>query len=130
MTPMFVSVQPVLMSRDVAFSVRFYERLGFSLTFEDDPRNPKYAAVVRDQVELHLQWQHESQWAAPVDRPTYRFVVRDVDVLYAALRESGVLHEQPPSQSPWLIPGDTPWGTREFHLLDPDGNGLQFYRAL
>jgi hypothetical protein len=25
-------------------------------------------------------------------------------------------------------PGDTPWGTREFHVLDPDGNGLQFYR--
>jgi hypothetical protein len=24
---------------------------------------------------------------------------------------------------------DTPLGTREFHLRDPDRNGLQFYRA-
>ena len=23
---------------------------------------------------------------------------------------------------------DTPWGTREFHVRDPDGNGLQFFR--
>ncbi len=25
---------------------------------------------------------------------------------------------------------DTSWGTREFHLRDPDGNGLQFYADL
>ena len=27
-------------------------------------------------------------------------------------------------------PADTPWGTREFHLRDPDLNGLQYYRTL
>jgi hypothetical protein len=25
---------------------------------------------------------------------------------------------------------DTGWGTREFHVRDADGNGLQFYRDL
>jgi uncharacterized glyoxalase superfamily protein PhnB len=25
---------------------------------------------------------------------------------------------------------DTSWGTREFHVRDPDGNGLQFYADL
>ena len=25
---------------------------------------------------------------------------------------------------------DTAWGTREFHVRDADGNGLQFYRDL
>jgi hypothetical protein len=25
---------------------------------------------------------------------------------------------------------DTSWGTREFHVRDPDRNGLQFYRSL
>jgi len=25
---------------------------------------------------------------------------------------------------------DTNWGTREFHVRDPDGNGLQFYADL
>ena len=32
-------------------------------------------------------------------------------------------------EGPWGKPGDTPWGTREFHVHDPDRNGLQFYRA-
>jgi catechol 2,3-dioxygenase-like lactoylglutathione lyase family enzyme len=123
------AVHPVLMSRDVAASIRFYQRLGFSLTFQDRPLDPRYAGVARDGVELHLQWQDEAQWAFPIDRPTYRFVVQDVDALYAALRSAGALEGQAPGNSPWLAPGDTPWGTREFHLRDPDGNGLQFYRA-
>ena len=123
-------VQPVLMSRNVAASVRFYERLGFSLRFQDRAVDPKYAGVTRDGVELHFQWQDESQWAYPIDRPTYRFVVRDVDALYAELHGAGALPEPALSRSPWAKPGDTPWGTREFHLQDPDGNGLQFYRAL
>lgn len=127
--PMFHAVHPVLGSRDVGASVRFYQRLGFSPTFQDHPRNPKYAAVVREGVELHLQWQSESQWDAAMDRPTYRFAVRDVDQLYAEFQERGVPEEQAAGASPWLVPGDTPWGTREFHLRDPDGNGLQFYRA-
>jgi uncharacterized glyoxalase superfamily protein PhnB len=49
--------------------------------------------------------------------------VADVDGLYREFREAGVLdHIKPVS--------DTSWGTREFHVQDPDGNGLQFYRAL
>ena len=124
------AVHPVLMSRDVRASLRFYERLGFSLTFQDRPVDPRYACIARDGVELHLQWQDETQWAYPIDRPTYRFLVQDVDALYAELRSAGALAERVPSGSPWLTPGDTPWGTREFHVRDPDGNGLQFYRAL
>jgi catechol 2,3-dioxygenase-like lactoylglutathione lyase family enzyme len=124
------AVHPVLMSRDVAASIHFYGRLGFALSFQDRPADPRYAAVARDGVELHLQWQDGSQWAHPIDRPTYRFVVQDVDGFYAELRDAGALAGQVPGQSPWLAPGNTPWGTREFHVLDPDGNGLQFYRAL
>jgi catechol 2,3-dioxygenase-like lactoylglutathione lyase family enzyme len=123
------AVHPVLMSRNVVASIRFYRRLGFSLTFRDRPRGPRYAALARDGVEIHLQWQDESQWAHAIDRPTYRFVVHDVDAWYRALRAAGAL-ERKAGGSPWRKPGDTPWGTREFHLRDPDGNGLQFYRAL
>jgi catechol 2,3-dioxygenase-like lactoylglutathione lyase family enzyme len=122
------AVHPVLMSRDVAVSVRFYAQLGFRVTFQDDPVQPTYAAIRRDDVELHLQWQDAGQWAYPVDRATYRFVVPDVDALYTEFASQPALDEALRSDSPWRRPGDTPWGTREFHLRDPDGNGLQFYR--
>ena len=130
MTVRLESVHPVLMVRDVAASVRFYKRLGFSLRFQDNPADPRYAGVIRDGVEFHLQWHDKAQWAYPNDRPTYRFVVREVDALYAEFHHNGVLGEQDVGHSPWSIPGDTPWGTREFHVRDPDGNGLQFYRSL
>lgn len=129
MTARLESVHPVLMSRDVGAAIRFYERLGFRRTFRDDAVDPKYAAVVRDGVELHLQWNDASAWAPGADRPTYRFLVRDVDALHAELLARGAL-EGAGGDSPWRTPGDTPWGTREFHVRDLDGNGLQFYRPL
>ena len=130
MTMTLESVQPVLMSSDVLASVEFYARLGFTVSFQDDTRDPRYACVRRDGVELHLQWQDRSQWAYPIDRPTYRFPVGEVDALYLEFRESGAIPRPVEGGSPWQSPGDTPWGTREFHLRDPDGNGLQFYRPL
>jgi catechol 2,3-dioxygenase-like lactoylglutathione lyase family enzyme len=122
------SVKPVLMCSDVPASIRFYERLGFTLSFQDDPASPKYAGVERDGAELYLQWHDQAQRAQANDRPTYRFLVREVDALYAELLANDAVTEQAGASSPWSVPGDTPWGTREFHLRDPDGNGLQFYR--
>jgi catechol 2,3-dioxygenase-like lactoylglutathione lyase family enzyme len=122
-------VQPVLMCREVAASIRFFERLGFALKFASDTDDPVYAGVARDGVEIHLQWQAASQWAHAIDRPTYRIRVQDVDGLYAEFRESGALAYGDATESPWRTPGDTGWGTREFHVRDPDGNGLQFYRV-
>ena len=125
----FEAIHPVLMSGHVVRSIEFFQRLGFALAFQDDPADPKYACVRRDGVELHLQWQDQSQWAYPSDRPTYRFFVDDVDTLHRELIDRGVIVSPfPDGGSPWQVPGDTPWGTREFHLRDPDGNGLQFYR--
>ena len=123
MRPCIDAVQPVLMSRDVDASIRFYARLGFVRVFGRPPENPLYAAVRRDGVELHLQWHDAGQWEPTGDRPTYRFVVADVDGLHWEFRDAGVLEDIQPV-------ADTAWGTREFHVRDPDGNGLQFYRAL
>lgn len=122
-----LAVHPVLMCRNVAASVRFYETLGFSLFFQDRTDHPAYAGIAKDSVELHLQWQNERQWAAAVDRPTYRFLVEDVDGFYEYLNKRGVFKNPASGQGPLAVPGNTAWGTREFHLLDPDGNGLQFY---
>jgi catechol 2,3-dioxygenase-like lactoylglutathione lyase family enzyme len=134
---MLRAVHPVLMARDVAESTAFFERLGFALLFADAPVQPRYAAVSREGVTLHLQWQDAAQFEGGRDRPTYRFLVDDVDALFAEfegrLRGSGALAEplatpQKIAQGPFARPTDSPWGTREFHLHDPAGNGLQFYR--
>lgn len=123
------AVHPVLMARDVAESLRFFARLGFTPNFQDAAGAPRYAGVRRDGVEIHLQWADPSQWDHPGDRPAYRFLVSDVDALHAEFMAGG---EFAPGSSggPWAAPADTPWGTREFHLRDPAGNVLQFYRSL
>ena len=43
--------------------------------------------------------------------------------LCAEFRERGILPDMTDVR-------DTPWRTREFHVRDPDRNGLQFYRDL
>ena len=119
------ALHPVLASRDVVASMDFYRALGFACVFVDDSAAPAYAALRRDRVELHLQWTNAGQWAVGVDRPAYRFLVEDVDALHA---EFAAALEPGAWSGPWAKPGDTPWGTREFHLRDPGGNVLQFYR--
>lgn len=129
MSHALVAVQPVLMARDVGESTAFFARLGFAVTFVDDPAAPRYAGLMRDGLVLHVQWADAGQWVPGVDRPAVRFVVRDVDALHAAFGDAGALVE-PYSSGPWAAPGDTPWGTREFHVRDPGGNVLQFYAPL
>lgn len=136
---MIQAVHPVLGARDVRASIAFFQRLGFALTFTDTDTGaaaaPSYAAVQRDQCELHLQWQGPDPGGDTHDRPTYRFLVADVDRLFAEFRAAGVVPAAravaaPAAASPFAQPADSPWGTREFHLRDPAGNGLQFYRPL
>jgi catechol 2,3-dioxygenase-like lactoylglutathione lyase family enzyme len=125
MEKLITAVVPVLMSRDVEASLRFYAKLGFATDFTDTPDQPRYAGISRDGVALHLQWQDAAHWANSLDRPMYRFPVRDLDALYAEFKAAGALPAT--NASPYAKPADTPWGTREFHFYDPDGNGLQFF---
>jgi predicted enzyme related to lactoylglutathione lyase len=129
MTASLRAVHPVLAASNVEESVRFYQSLGFAVVFQDAAINPKYVAVKRDGVELHIQWADKEQWAYPIDRPVYRFVVTDVDEMFQEFVKSGGMRSDM-SQGPWASPKNTPWGTREFHLRDPSQNSLQFYRSL
>jgi catechol 2,3-dioxygenase-like lactoylglutathione lyase family enzyme len=115
------AVNPVLPTQDVSASIDWYvDRLGFTLLFQDVPRTPGYAGVVRDAVELHLQWHDAAEWAT-VERPSLRFVVEDLDALFEEYRQRGVFHGRTAIR-------ETPWGTREFAFYDPHQNGLTFYR--
>jgi len=108
------------MSRDVSRSIEFFARLGFKKAFADNDANPKYAGISRDGIELHLQWHDSKEWEYPNDRPTYRFVTKDIDSLFRNFIDAGI--------EDYTKPQKTPWGTYEFHVRDPDMNGLQFYR--
>jgi predicted enzyme related to lactoylglutathione lyase len=119
--PRLEAVHPVLMVRDVPRTIHFYGTIGFTLKGQDDSADPRYAVMQRDGVELHFQWHDAKEWTYPNDRPTYRFLVHDVDGLHAQFVATMA---SPDIKAPF----DSPWGTREFHLRDPDLNGLQFYR--
>ncbi len=130
-TAQFLDVNPVLPVYNMTAAVRFYtEQLGFRLLFSDpaglsahdpSPPHPAYAVVGRDNVRLHLQ-SHDFQAMGDRAEPLHiRFLIEDVDSLYAEYAASG---------APAKPPRNTPWGTREFGLYDPDKNGLFFYRDL
>jgi len=117
-----IAVQPVLMVRDVARAIAFYRRLGFKQKFVDRKHDARYAGIAHGNCELHLQYHDPLEWTYPVDRPTTRFVVDDVDKLHSCFLKIGTQH--------LTHPAETSWGTYEFHLQDPDGNGLQFYSEI
>ena len=118
----FLAINPVLPVRDVGVSIRYYtDKLGFQLRFQDDPANPKYAVVGRDDIRVHVQWHDEADFGG--EGPELRFVIDDPDRLYEEYKDKGVFHDRTTLK-------DTPWGTREFAFFDLDGNGLFFYRDL
>ena len=129
----FTSVSPVLPVRDLGAAVTFYtERLGFTFAFGDragapllDGRGaPGYAGVRRDGVEIHLQWQDDEEFRKGAVGPALlRVMVADLDALFDEYAAMGVFHDRTRMR-------ETAWGTREFNLRDPDGNGLTFYRDL
>ena len=119
----FTAVQPVLPVKDVAKAITYYvDRLGFALKFQDLPSEPRYAGVSRDGVELHLQWHDASEWHT-VERPMLRFMINDLDALFAEYHAAEVV-------KPGSEVRSTAWGTREFAFYDPDMNGLTFYCGL
>lgn len=122
-TATFREVNPVLAVRNVDAAIRYYtEKLGFRVCFQDAPTEPKYAGVRRDAVELHLQWHDEKDFVNDGSDPLIlRFIVDDPDSLFEEYQGRNAL-------GPMSQVTDTPWGTREFGLFEPDGTGLVFYR--
>ena len=128
MSPTLLSIHPVLGALDVPRSITFFASLGFTTRFVDDPTNPRYAAVARDAVEVHLQWMETVPITPDGDCPVVRILVDDVDALYDDLGQVAAMTDQRRA-SPFARPTHAPWGTREWHIHDPSGNSLQFYQS-
>ena len=115
-------IHPVLPVWDVVEALDFYvNRLGFRIAFADDAKNPKYAGILRDDVEIHLQWHDKKMWDVEMDRPLLRIVAQNIEALYNEYSRVDVFHAH-------TLLRETAWGTREFAFYDPFKNGLTFYR--
>jgi catechol 2,3-dioxygenase-like lactoylglutathione lyase family enzyme len=121
----FLAAVPALPVSDERRAVAFWtDVLGFAELQDVDNG---LGILRRDAVEVHV-------WVADGSAPgaerhlagsaSCRLQVTGVDALYERCVRAGVVH---PNGS--LV--DQPWGTREFGILDPDGNliGLYEWRA-
>ncbi len=106
---------PILASRDVDETAAFYGRLGFDVVGRYQDFGPTYLVLRRDDVELHFVHSPEVD---PAD---------SAGGCYLRLDDAqGVYDDWEPLQLPEIRPPrDTPWGMREFFLVDPSGNLLR-----
>ena len=118
---------PALPVRDVAAAVTFYaDKLGFDVMHHDGG-----FAVLHLWESGDDSWQTRTGDGSPVcsgaesflaGTASCRIEVTDVDALYDEMQAAGVLH--PVSRGGV---DDTDFGTREFSVLDADGNLIGFH---
>jgi catechol 2,3-dioxygenase-like lactoylglutathione lyase family enzyme len=111
--PYFARGIPMLPVADVRRAIDFYvDKLDFRMDFNAG----SYGGVRRDAIEVHF-WRTDDPDLAK--NASCRIEVTEIRKLYSAYRERGVIDSD----------GDIaakPWGTTEFTVTDPDGNGLTF----
>lgn len=111
------TVIPQLRTTNASRSLQFYEGgLGFKIDWKHqfEPGFPLFIQLTRNSQTIFLT---EHTGDCHVGSAVY-FVVPDVDRCFADFTGRGVVPTEPPA--------DTPWGTREMLLTDPDGNRLRF----
>lgn len=114
---MMQTVIPQLRSTDARRSLAFYvDRLGFGVDWRHQfgPGFPLFLQLTRDGQTIFLT-EHAGD-CEPGGAVYFR--VPDVDACARDFRARG-LRDVPE-------PAETPWGTREMILTDPDGNRLRF----
>jgi hypothetical protein len=124
----FATVIPALPCRALDDSLPFYRALGFEVTYRQERPNP-YAAVRRDDIELHLFGVPEFDPAESMH--TVIVLVPDTGALHAAfaagLREA--FGKVPVSGIPRMTRPRRMQGTRGgFMVVDPGGNWLRISR--
>ena len=110
------SLFPILLTRDLAGLVRFYENaLGATVVYrfgeggEDD-----YVSLQLGETSLGIGRDLDALPPSVGDRAALWFYVDDVDATYDAWLAAGGHAEQPPA--------DMPWGERVAQVRDPGGN--------
>ena len=100
---------PIVSARDLAATRSFYERLGFTQTYQFPPEGePGFVTMERGSSSIGI-----GAGGSDDDRFAYWVYVDDVDATLDVLRAAGapVVAE----------PADQPWGERTAQTRDPDG---------
>ena len=121
--PRILQINPILPSQDIAISLEFWQKLGFSNVFDstDYSEHPlNYAVLCRDSLCVHLQLFEDIE---KQHSPQIRFQVQSIEVLLEEFKTSGVLDKN-------AVLRTTPWNTREFGLFDPDKSGITFFESI
>ncbi len=105
-------VAPIFGVGDLAVSLAYYQRLGFSTR---EYQGGGYGFATRDRVELHLGMVPADE--SSTARGTAYIWVDDADEVAQEWRLAGA-DIRPPQE--------TPWGQYEGVLIDPDGNIIRF----
>lgn len=111
----FVSATPVLASLDIEQSVRFYSKLGFTPVHV---MQSEYGIIEADTVQIHF-WACKDRRIA--EATSCRVQVQGIDALYEKCTRLSIVHPNAPLSS-------RPWGSKEFGILDPDGNLVTFHQ--
>ncbi len=111
---------PTLPCRSLILTLGFYGRLGFGVRASMGGTDA-YAILERGTLELHF---FEMPWLDPDE--SYAGCYIRVDDLDALHEDFSRILQLPDFGIPRLSPIEQkPWGMREFHLVDPDGNLLR-----
>lgn len=114
-TTEFISAIPVLASLDIERSAEFFAaKLGFHKVYIAQGR---YGIVSNGPVQIHF-WSCTDRHIA--EATGCRVQVHEIEGLYAQCAGQAIVHPNAPLES-------KPWGTKEFAILDPDGNLVTFY---
>lgn len=112
---------PVL---DLSESIRFYQRLGFTLKWSYPEASPDHAGLALDDVSLMLFSNQQGEGEGDLEwgpRSLY-VLMHHVDAFHAHV--ASTLGATP------ARPEDSDYGMRDFEVMDPSGNRLTFGEAL
>jgi catechol 2,3-dioxygenase-like lactoylglutathione lyase family enzyme len=112
--PRVTSFAPQFLVDDLAHSIAFYEKLGFTF---GEPWDGFYAIGELDGLELHLKeapkYGADRQFRREHEHLDAAAGVDGIEAFYARCTANGVTILRP------LAP--TAWGTMDFYIEDPDG---------
>lgn len=118
MTLQFIAATPVLASLDIARSVRFFRE---NLEFEElHSVQGEYGIVRNGPIGIHF-WACSDPAIPKVT--SCRIEVRGIDGLFRKCEALGIVH-------PHAALEVKPWGSKEFAILDLDGNLVTFHERV